>query len=311
MTVSSIFSGTSSVLGWSVRAALPTSDAAQLAATCAPFKNNFLFLNLERSDSCVTDETRARYARLLEKLPFRKKPELIAGPFKEVAGAIGNSFFPFSPQIIVIDSVGEAIDPDAMWMFIKHEISHLHNNDILRKKTVQLVSNIALAYFFPVFPLSAVMVYFGQAGLTSFIEKHMGKNAEASADAFACQDASENELQGFLRALEACRRAENAHFQLLAQNPTSLVAANEIGARLIDPHPMIEARIQHVEQCLKRLNPEIDLQKVKNDPRVTALETWWTYLQNNQYGSNGEINRAALNEAIDKCNEILKTRVVN
>ena len=304
-----VFSGVSTAIGWAVRAVIPVSDAAQLTTTCYPFKTNLP--NLEKVTSSVTGEMRVRYNTLLEKLPFRKKPEFRVGHLQQIALTMGCRLFPFSQQVVLIDHNSQVIDPDAMWMFTKHEISHLQNNDCLRKKTVQLVSNIALAYFFPSFPLSAILVYFGQFGLTSFIEKTMGKKAEDMADVFACQDASENELQAFLRALEACRRAENAHFQLLAQNPTSLVAANEIGARLIDPHPMIEARIQHVEQCLKRLNPEIDLQKVKNDPRVTALETWWTYLQNNQYGSNGEINRAALNEAIDKCNEILKTRVVN
>jgi hypothetical protein len=254
MSVSSIFSGASAVIGWAMRAAMPASHAVDLSTTCYPFQTN-----LEKVTSSVTGEMRARYDALLEKLPFRKKPELRGAHCQQIAAAVGCSLFPFSQQIILIDRNSEEIDPDAMWMFTKHEISHLHNNDTLRKKTVQLVSNIALAYFFPSFPLSAAMVYFGQFGLTTLIEKTMGKNAEASADVFACQDASENELQAFLRGLEALRRMEIARLQMLNKSPTSLATFKERGERVtVDPHPWVETRIQQVEQILKRLNPEID-----------------------------------------------------
>lgn len=279
MGLPSFVSGVSTFIGGAIRAAIPVVDAAQLAATCYGSKKTLppIFKNVTSS---VTATTQARYNALLEKLHFKKNPELLFGRVPGVAFAYGCSLFPFAQPIILLDRKSEEIDPEVMWMFTKHELSHLRNNDLLCKKTVQLVSNIALAYFFPSFPISSVMVYFGQFAVTSFIEKTMGRTAEESADVFACQDATEDELKAFLRGLEAMRRAETEHFQTLEQNPTSFETNRERGYRIsLQPHSAIERRIQQVEHALNRLNPEIDVAKVKEDHRVAKLATWWTFLR--------------------------------
>lgn len=296
MALSSFVSGVSTFIGGAIRAAVPVSDAVALAATCCPSKK-MVQLTLENAPSSLSATTLARYNALLERLHFKKNPELFFGQVPGVALALGCSFVPLSPPLILLDRKSEEIDPEVTWMFTKHELSHLRNNDVLRKKTVQLVSNIALAYFFPSFPLSSVLVYLGQCTLTSFIEKTMARTAEDLADVFACQDATEDELKAFLRGLEAIRRVETEHLQTLNRTPASLKTIQERGYRLmIHPHTAIECRIQQVERALIRLNPAIDVATVKNDPRVEKLATWWTSLPTLSAKPSEESNQAARQE---------------
>lgn len=176
------------------------------------------------------------------------------------AVAIGNTLFERSIRLTVLDLGVVKLDPDAAMFIAKHELSHLKNNDVVIVQGALLVCNIATSVFCNWYtPLLLGPVYEQVAKSTFMLY------AEYRADSFAFDNATEEEIQGFIRLFEAKLQ--------IRKKPISAVTRYLI---LSDSHPTLESRIKKAQNELKaRFSYSQErLDNIKNDPRVDKLKKY-------------------------------------
>lgn len=197
-----------------------------------------------------------RDQKIREDLQLQEKEPTVSQPVSP--RAIGTNFFLQRPATIILPKDWLEIDPDACAFIIKHEISHIKNNDNFTVPCVHFICQLAAAIFgmccLSFFPAVGLAL---SVGLASFVL--FSRWREAKADDFAIANSTESELRGGRRFFLAIQQANlESSFDIF--------------------HPSLSSRIQKIEQALKENNFTINSEEeegkidiIKNQFNLTTI----------------------------------------
>lgn len=201
--------------------------------------------------------------------------------------AVGTNFAGGSVPSIVVDSKMYNIDKDACYSIMKHEISHLKNNDSFYIDLAGAVTSLAAAIFFlfkimsitQVIPLAVTLIVgFASTNLIVIIgvvtSTIFSCYREAKADDFAIAHGSDDELKGFRRFFKACQQ------HCLKERVKSMwgrIEYSSTGSNRFDiMHPSHDSRIKKIEQALQQrgvvINDDDEEEKIEKLMQLFADE---------------------------------------
>jgi hypothetical protein len=210
-----------------------------------------------------------RYKSLLEKLPGNEiknevssfleahgiRKDIIFHEIKNnfILAAAGSNFEKISDSLVMILPGLYQRDKSACTWSIKHEISHIKNNDNLVIPSIRVICGIALAIF-SIFYLSPVSGYFFCVGLNRLIGTSLWVWRESKADDFANENSSVEELRGGLRFMKSLQRLNIAR----RTSFSSRIFISKSGENRLDlNHPSLDSRIKKIEKELRKRNIEL------------------------------------------------------
>jgi Peptidase family M48 len=185
---------------------------------------------------------------VLQNENIREDLIVIERPHQGLSCAQGTNMFSNGDAVIVVEPGFYDMDPEACLWAMKHEISHIKNNDAFTIPFIGAVCSSAAAIFGSLkmkwLPATILTI---SVGVT--VTKLFTRYREGKADDFAIENCSSDELLGGRRCLKA--------FQELS-SPNGIC---------ID-HPSVLSRIQKIEQALEDrgvvINEQTENQKIKN-----------------------------------------------
>jgi Peptidase family M48 len=188
----------------------------------------------------------------LNRIGIRKDLNLIEKSGKFFAE--GTNFFTRGDSVIWIPPDFHDVDQDACHWAIKHEVSHIKNNDCFTIPLVPAICSMATASFstfvMPVLPALLLTSAVGAATRMLF-----ARYCEEKADDFAIAESSEEELKGGRRMLIS-----------LQQSVSSL-----------DPfHPSLESRLKKIERALEQRNAFIKEEEEEEAKKIALIKNLFT-----------------------------------
>jgi hypothetical protein len=210
-----------------------------------------------------------RYKGLLEKLPGNEIKKEMKGfleahgirkdiIFHErnnsfILGAGGSNIAKKSDSVVMILPGFYQQDKSACTWAIKHEISHIKNNDNLVVPSIRAICGIAIAIF-SIMYLSPVAGYFFCIALNHLIGISLWIWREGKADDFAIKNSSVEELRGGLRLIKSMQRVNIARRTSFFNR----IFFSESGENRSDlNHPSLDSRIKKIENELRKRNVEL------------------------------------------------------
>lgn len=152
--------------------------------------------------------------------------------------AKGTNFFTKGDAVIFLAPRFHEVDENACNWVIKHEISHIKNNDLFTMALVPAICSLAAAiistFLMPVIPAVLITISVGIIAQAIFSHYREGK-----ADDLAIAESSPEELKGGRRLLMAFTGGNRLNFL----------------------HPSTASRLKKIENALKQQNIKIDDQE--------------------------------------------------
>lgn len=228
---------------------LPVGHALQLGVAA------FVGSGLEPED-CIPSDSPLEQAigPFIENCGVRKDIKLVEVHNIHFCCAIGSNMFKNIDAIICLTPGFYEADKDACIFVIKHEISHIKNNDRLTNALVPGVYQLA-ASIFGMCSLSfwpAVGVSYTVGLVSTYL---CSQWRECSADDFAIENGSDEELKGGRRlhiAMKELAREERTTFW------SQILISPDGDQRISTLHPSLTSRIDKIEKALLARNVEID-----------------------------------------------------
>jgi Zn-dependent protease with chaperone function len=184
------------------------------------------------------------------------------------AEAIGTNYFTSGDAVIHTAPNLHQIDPNASSFVIKHEISHLKNNDQFTANAFALVSTLAalaLTHSYENESRAADIVAF--AGAIPLVSYRY--YAEGKADDFAIANSSIDELKGGRRIFKAMQQL---YLESRQKAPWRKLLISSQGENQLDViHPSLSSRIQKIEAKLKEKHAIIN--EVHEQEKIEKLKT--------------------------------------
>lgn len=155
-------------------------------------------------------------------------------------------------------------DKEACHWVMKHEISHIKNNDTFTMPLIGSISSTATAVFgtltMPWFSATALTI---SVGLTAF--SLFSQWREGEADNFAIENSSNEELLGGRRILMAFQQMNLDECQTFWKK----IAVSSYGNNTLDiSHPSLTSRIEKIEKVLEKkgivVDKEGEARKIEN-----------------------------------------------
>jgi len=182
--------------------------------------------------------------------------------------SMGTNFFTKGRAVIFVNPKFHNADKEACYWLIKHEISHIKNNDYFTMPLVtalcSLAATIFSAFLMPVIPVLLVTISVGYIAKTIFSQYR-----ERKADDFAIDNSSNEELKGGRRILKAMietnLKARNTLWRKIAFSSTG-------ECRLDFAHPSLKSRVKKIENRLQQQNIEIDT--LEQSAKIGNLSKW-------------------------------------
>ena len=217
----------------------------------------------------------SRYAEVLKKLPgSHLKADM--QPFLDKSGVRKDLIFFETPNIGLCSAVGTnrftkgaaiirvapgfcEADKEACSWSMKHEISHVKNDDLFLMYSVRCICQLAASFFgmscLSFFPAIGLAWTVGIVSQALFIQRQ-----EARADDFAIENSSNEELQGGRRFLIAAKEVTLQERNTFWKRIIISVEGNDRSDIL---HPSITSRIHKVEKALRARNINVPAEKGK------------------------------------------------
>lgn len=169
----------------------------------------------------------------------------------------GTNFFTKGDAAIEVTPYFYNVDKDACHWLIKHEISHIKNNDCFTIPLVAAISSLATAtlstFLMPVIPALLVTISVGFIAKNIFSQYRKGK-----ADDLAIAESSVEELKGGRRLLIALKENNLA----LRKTAFAKIIISSAGENRLDfLYPSIGSRLKKIEHALEQQKIEINHQK--------------------------------------------------
>lgn len=225
-----------------------------------------------------------RYEEILKKLPgshikdamqgfldhvkIRKDLVFIETPNLGFCSAAGTNIFSKHDAAILIAPGFYEADKEACCWTMKHEISHIKNNDSFTVQCVPGICQLAASIFGMCFLsfLPAVGLAFSVGMISNSLFKRW---REAKADDFAIENSSDEELKGGRRVLLAMQEAN------IKERNTSwskFWISADGNNRLDISHPSVTSRIKKVEKTLHDKQVKID--EVSDKERLDHIKSY-------------------------------------
>ncbi len=212
----------------------------------------------------------------LDKVNIRKDLIFIEVSSLGFASALGTNIFKNGDAVILVAPGFYEADKDACNFVMKHEISHIKNNDLFTMHGVPCVCQLA-ASIFGMHSLSFWLAL-GISFTVGIVSRALFSQwREAKADDFAIANSSEQELKGgrrFFIAIQQLNIEErNTFWKRIAFSATG-------NTRLDILHPSTTSRIQKIEGALRNRNIDIDTE----EERGKLDGQFKTFITNTQRG---------------------------
>ncbi len=167
-----------------------------------------------------------------------------------LAEAFGTNFFKSGDAVIHTAPHLHEIDPQASSFLLKHEISHIKDNDHVQACAVALVPTLAAWVLTSSYDESLSADITATAGAVSlFICKYL---QEAKADDFAIENSSIDELKGGRRIFKAMQQL---YLEARQKKQWKKLLISPEGENLLDiRHPSLASRIKKIEHMLQTKN---------------------------------------------------------
>ncbi|MEI6242833.1 MAG: M48 family metalloprotease [Chlamydiota bacterium] len=198
---------------------------------------------------------------LLEKLHLKKSIQVRVNQTPYGFGALGSFLFSGRKYISCCPNM-HFLDKNAWSFLIKHEISHLKNNDSFHYHLSGLIITVASAILFPFimpFRISLSLSFINP--IHSIIHHQYSKYRENKADEFAIENSTPEELKGGLRFFK--------NYQEIGKKVHDIghwfFYSSKGDYRLDFTHPSVSSRVQKIEKELLQRNSPI--QKKDLEPR--------------------------------------------
>ena len=184
-------------------------------------------------------------------------------------GTHGTNFFTKGDAIIYVTPKFQNVDKEACHWLVKHEISHIKNNDLFTMSFVPAICSMAGAIFstltMPVIPALLVTMSIGAIASAIFSQYREGK-----ADDLAIAESSVAELKGgrrFLMSMQAINLKERKTFW-------KKITVSSTGEYRLDfAHPSTASRLKKIEDKLKQRRIRINTQT--ESTKIAKLITLW------------------------------------
>lgn len=213
----------------------------------------------EALEKSFTGEVKKEIQPLLDRIGIRK--DLI---FAEKNGnvpfqAIGSNYFTQGDAIVQMSPGFYLMDKNLTLFVVKHEISHIKNNDAILEPLVAAISFIATAIFLlsQKIDISCTALLSSFVGAVAFVA--YAQYVEARADDFAIAESSIEELKGARRFFISFQQPTGSQGSLV-----SLFSALLRGGSGVDAmHPSLESRIKKIEHALQQQMHPSDFEELK------------------------------------------------
>ena len=183
------------------------------------------------------------------------------------SGVGTNMFKKYDAAVMIAPGFYEA-DKDACTWVMKHEISHIKNNDGFTMSCVPGVCQLAAAVFgmcsLSFLPALGVAFTVGIVSHSVFSQWR-----EAKADDFAIENSTDEELKGGRRVLKGFQATN------LEERKTfwKRIAISSSGENRLDiAHPSITSRIQKIERILRERGVELD--EATENPKMEVMKRY-------------------------------------
>ncbi|MGD0664674.1 MAG: M48 family metalloprotease [Rhabdochlamydiaceae bacterium] len=219
-------------------------------------------------------KTDPRYAEVLKQLPgghikdeiksflhqseIRKDLIVVEQYNSGFCTAGGTNIFTKSDAVVLVAPGLHKTDKDACHFVMKHEISHIKNNDLFTMNCVPCVCQVVASIFgmrFLSFRSALMLVWI--VGLVS--EALFSMWREAKADDFAIKNSSDGELKGGRRVFITMKEANIEERNTTLWKQLIISASGE--RRLDIFHPSFTSRIQKIEGALQKRNVAIEIER--------------------------------------------------
>ncbi len=196
----------------------------------------------------------------LDKSGIRKDLIFIETPNLGFCNTLGTNIFRKSDATVIVAPGFYEADKDACSWVMKHEISHIKNNDTFTMPCVPCICQLA-ASIFGMCSLSFLPAL-GLAFTVGIVSRALFSQwREAKADDFAIENSSDEELKGGRRFLIAVKEASIEERNTFWKRVIISARGNN---RLDILHPSITSRIHKIESALRARNVEIDIKTEKH-----------------------------------------------
>jgi hypothetical protein len=200
----------------------------------------------------------------LEKNEIRTDLIVIETPNLGLCAAQGTNLFKKGDALVMLAPGFYEKDKNACLWVMKHELSHLKNNDAFTMPLIGSISSAAAAVFgtltLPWFSAALLTVTVGITVFSLFSQWREGR-----ADSFAIENSSGDELLGGRRFLIAAQQMNLQERQTFWQK----IAISSNGNNRFDIlHPSLTSRIKKIEEALAKqqivFDEEEETKKIKN-----------------------------------------------
>lgn len=195
-------------------------------------------------------QTKTHLQPFLDQMGIRKDIIFIEANNPHACLAIGTNLFTKGDAAIVIAPDFELVDKEACHSTLKHEISHIKQNDMFISNSVAAISSLAAIAFCDLKTIFFVPALVGFIAYTTYKQF-----SERRADDFAIVSSSVEELKGRRRFLISAQQVN-----LKFPNPNwKKIFLSSTGESLLDfSHPSLACRIKKIELALKEKNVKIN-----------------------------------------------------
>lgn len=203
--------------------------------------------NLKKESYRFTSPVSERLQSFLDEHEIRKDLIILHGDLELDIGINGTNFFTRGIAAIQFPSFFHSTDEEALYFSLKHEISHLKNNDCFTLHLVPAICSLASAIICTrrISPIPAFLVTLAVGTLASILFTLYREN---KADDFAIAHSSNDELKGGRRGLLSAR-------QVCLDRRTSLldclIYSSKSERRLDIWHPSDESRLRKLKKALE------------------------------------------------------------
>ena len=182
--------------------------------------------------------------------------------------ARGTNIFTRGDAVVSMPPGFSEVDAEARQWLIKHEISHIENNDAFLMWSVSATCQVALSIF-GIYYLSFVPATFLANSVGAVTGPLFSMWREARADDFAIANSSIEELKGGRRFLIAAR-ASNIE-DLNADDLRRFELSPEGEAKWDFYHPSLASRIRKIEQALSERGIDLSTLAVEEEDKIKRL----------------------------------------
>jgi hypothetical protein len=200
----------------------------------------------------------------LDKEKIRKDLIVVETPNLGICAAEGTNLFKKGDAVVMLAPGFHNKDKEACHWVIKHEISHIKNNDPFTIPLIGAISSMAAAVFgtLTMSRLSATLLT-AAVGLTAF--SLFSQWREGKADDFAIKNSSDDELLGGRRFFMAFKEM-NLHERKTFWKKIEITS---YGNNTFDVlHPSLTSRIEKIEKLLEKkgivINKEVEAREIEN-----------------------------------------------